>query len=82
MLYQHKETTAKFITDGGRLNTTVKLSPDNKDILLTSVRAQDNSKVQIKVKYVAEIQPSDSAYLQFYNIVLRIMMERLKISRT
>ena len=79
LLYQHKETIPKFITDGGRLNTTVKLSADNKDILLTSVRAHDNSKVQIKVKYVAEIQPSDSAYLQFYNIVLRTMMERLNL---
>jgi len=79
LLYQHKETIPKFITDGGRLNTTVKLSADNKEILLTSVRAQDNSKVQIKVKYVAEIQPSDSAYLQFYNIVLRTMMERLNL---
>ena len=35
--------------------------------------------VVIKLKYVGEILPSDYAYLQFYNIVLRAAMEKLEL---
>jgi len=79
LLYQHKEKVPKFLTDGFRLDTTVRLNADNTDLLLTSTKSQDSSQVVIKLKYVGEILPSDYAYLQFYNIVLRAAMEKLEL---
>jgi len=79
LLYQHKEKVPKFLTDGCRLDTTAKLSADNADVVLTSTRSQDSSEVNIKLKYVGEILPTDYAYLQFYNIVLRSAMEKLEL---
>ena len=79
MLYQHEERLGKFMTDGMRLNTTKKLTADNATVELTSTRREDGSNVSIVIKYVGEIRPTDYAYVQFFNLVLRNAMEKLQL---
>merc|ERR1719192_275314 len=40
---------------------------------------EDGSKVNIVIKYVGKILPSDYAYVQFFNILLRNAMEKLHL---
>ena len=79
MLYQHEERLGKFMTDGMRLNTIQKLTADNSSVQLTSTKREDGSDVSIVIKYVGQIRPSDYAYVQFFNLVLRNAMEKLKL---
>ena len=79
MLYQHEETLGKFMTDGLVLNTSNKLSADDSAVQLTSSMREDGSKVNIVIKYVGKILPSDYAYVQFFNILLRNAMEKLHL---
>ena len=79
MLFQHEEKLGKFMTDGLRLNSIKKLSADNSPVQLTSTRREDGSEVSIVIKHVGQIKPSDYAYVQFFNIVLRNAMEKLKL---
>merc|ERR1719221_1407439 len=79
MLYQHEKTLGKFMTDGFLLNCSKKLSDDNSPVQLTSTRREDGSNVHIMIKYVNQIRPSDYAYVQFFNIVLRNAMEKLQL---
>ena len=79
MLYQHEESLAKFMTDGLRLNTIKKLTADNSTVQLTSTKREDGSNVSIVIKYVGEIRPTDYAYVQFFNLVLRNAMEKLQL---
>ena len=79
MLYQHEEKLGKFMTDGTRLNSIHRLSSDNSAVQLSSTRKEDGSDVHLVIKYVGKINPSDYAYVQFFNIVLRNAMEKLKL---
>ena len=79
MMYQHEKTLGKFMTDGFLLNCSKKLSDDNSPVQLTSTRREDGSNVHIMIKYVNQIRPSDYAYVQFFNIVLRNAMEKLQL---
>ena len=79
MLYQHEEKLGKFMTDGMRLNSIKKLTDDNSTVQLTSTRREDGSNVSIVLKYVGQILPSDYAYVQFFNLVLRNAMEKLQL---
>ena len=40
-------------------------------MVLQSRRESDGAKVEIKVRLVGEVQPTDNHYMQFFNIVLR-----------
>jgi len=79
LLYQHEETLGKFMTDGMRLNTGKKLTADDATVQLTSTLRENGSSVSIVIKYVGEIRPSDYAYVQFFNLVLRNAMEKLQL---
>ena len=35
--------------------------------------------ITITIKFVHEVQPTDSHYMQFFNIVLRSAMEKLQL---
>ena len=79
LLYQHEERLGKFMTDGLRLNTIKKLTANDSPLQLSSSRKEDGSKVIIVIKYVGQIKPSDYAYVQFFNILLRNAMEKLHL---
>merc|ERR1719315_823060 len=79
LLYVHKANLPKFIFDGTILFTTTRLSPDDKPIVLTSKRESDGTMVEIIIKLVAEVQPTDYHYMQFFNIVLRQAMEKMQL---
>ena len=42
-------------------------------------RESDGVVITITIKYVHEVQPTDSHYMQFFNIVLRSAMEKLQL---
>ena len=79
MLYQHEETLGKFMTDGRILNSVRKLSADDSPVHLNSTKREDGSNVSMVIKYVGQIRPSDYAYVQFFNLVLRKTMEKLQL---
>ena len=79
LLYRHKESLPKFMFDGTILFTTTKLSPDDKNLILTTVSERDKMEYNITIKLVGEILPTDYQYLQFFNIVLRSAMEKLQL---
>jgi len=78
MFYQHQKILPKFIFDGTMMFTTTRLSPDDKPMVLTS-EMREGTKVQITVKLVSEVQPTDYHYMQFFNIVLRSALEKMKL---
>ena len=79
LLSVHKGSLPKYIFDGTVLFTTTRLSPDDKPIVLTSKRDRDDTMVEIVVKLVGEVQPTDYHYMQFFNIVLRAAMEKMQL---
>ena len=42
-------------------------------------RESDGVVITITIKFVHEVQPTDSHYMQFFNIVLRSAMEKLQL---
>ena len=70
MLYAHKDKLPKMIFDGTMMFTTARLTQDDKPLKLASSR-NDGVAVEITIKLVGEIQPTDYHYMQFFNIVLR-----------
>ena len=70
MLYTHKDKLPKMIFDGTMMFTTARLTQDDKPMILTSQR-NDGVAVEVIIKLVGEIQPTDYHYMQFFNIVLR-----------
>ena len=40
-------------------------------MVLLSPRESDGAEVEIKVRLVGEVQPTDHHYMQFFNIILR-----------
>ena len=71
LLYAHKEKLPKFIFDGTMIFATKRFTPDDRPLVLLSRREPDGPDVEIKVRLVGEVQPTDYHYLQFFNIVLR-----------
>ena len=70
LLYTHKDKLPKMIFDGTMMFTTARLTQDDKPMNLTSQR-NDGVAVEVTIKLVGEIQPTDYHYMQFFNIVLR-----------
>merc|ERR1719204_667609 len=67
MLYSHKDTLPKMIFDGTMMFTTNRLTQDK------------SAKIEITIKEVGEVQPTDYHYMQFFNIVLRKAMENMQL---
>jgi len=78
MLYAHKDKLPKMIFDGTMMFTTARLTQDDKPMNLTSQR-NDGVAVEVTIKLVGEIQPTDYHYMQFFNIVLRQAMENMQL---
>jgi len=78
MLYAHKDKLPKMIFDGTMMFTTARLTQDDKPLKLASSR-NDGVAVEITIKLVGEIQPTDYHYMQFFNIVLRQAMENMQL---
>ena len=79
LLYAHVAILPKMIFDGTMMFTTTRLTQDDKPMVLHSERSTDGSKVEIKVRLVSEVQPTDYHYMQFFNIVLRQAMEKMQL---
>merc|ERR1719244_843984 len=75
----HRSVLPKYMFDGTVMFTTTRLTPDDKPIVLTSKRESDGTMVEIIIKLVAEVQPTDYHYMQFFNIVLRQAMEKMQL---
>ena len=68
----------KYMFDGTLLYTTTRLTSSSKEtVVLNTKRKSDDQMIEITIKEVGEIDPSDSQYLQFFNMVLRQCLERL-----
>jgi len=78
MLYAHKDKLPKMIFDGTMMFTTARLTQDDKPMKLTTPR-NDGVAVEVTIKLVGEIQPTDYHYMQFFNIVLRQAMENMQL---
>ena len=78
MLYAHKDKLPKMIFDGTMMFTTTRLMQDDKPKVLTTPR-NDGQTVEVTIKLVGEIQPTDYHYMQFFNIVLRQAMENMQL---
>ena len=71
---------SKNIFDGSLLFTTARLTPNkNTPLVLHAVRNTDNCPMEVTLKLVGEVQPTEHHYLQFFNIVLRQCLEKLKL---
>ena len=70
MLYAHKEQLPKMIFDGTMMFTTARVTQDDKPKVLTTTK-NDGTVVEVIIKLVGEIQPTDYHYMQFFNIILR-----------
>ena len=79
LLAQHKASLPKFIFDGSALFTTTRLGPEEKPFIINAKRDSDGVVVVISMKLVREVQPTDYAYMQFFNIVLRQAMGQLQL---
>ena len=79
LLYTHKEVLGSVIFDGTLLFTDTRLVADNQPLVLNSKRESDGQVVVITIRLVEEIQPTDFHYTQFFNIVLRRCMEKMKM---
>merc|ERR1719342_31113 len=81
LVYQHKGTKLKnMIFDGTLLFTDTRLAPtdDVTPVIWTSQR-NDGTIVTLSIRLVEELQPSDYHYMQFFNLVLRRVLEGMKL---
>ena len=70
----------RFIFDGSILFSATPLTANKKDLLvLQTVRNNDNTPVEVTLREVGEVLPTEHHYLQFFNIVLRQCLEKLKL---
>jgi len=83
LMYQHqgKEGGLKnMLFDGTLLFTDVRLAPtDHVTPVTWTSQMKDGTVVQISLRWVEEVSPTDYHYLQFFNIVLRRAMEGMKL---
>ena len=77
MLYAHKEQLPKMIFDGTMMFTTARVTQDDKPKVLTTTK-NDGTVVEVIIKLVGEIQPTDYHYMQFFNIILRQVDSTIK----
>ncbi|XP_035708527.1 piwi-like protein Siwi isoform X2 [Folsomia candida] len=76
LLRIHQDTLGAYIFDGSSLYLSHRLNPD--PLILCSVR-EDQEKVELSVRLVAELAPTDVMYLQIYNIMVRKCLEFMEL---
>jgi len=79
MMNQHRAVLPSFIFDGTGLFTDTRLSADDSPIVLSSRRESDGQVIEITIRLVEEIQPTDYHYMRFFNIVLRDVMKHMNL---
>jgi len=79
LLGAHRSSLPKYIFDGSSFFTTTRLNAEDTPHTITTKRDSDDQIVTIIIKFVAEIQPTDHHYMQFFNIVLRSAMAKLQL---
>jgi len=79
LLYAHKASLPSFLFDGTGLFTDTRLHPEDKPLVFNSQRESDGEIVKITIRLVEEIQPTDYHYMRFFNIVLRKVMEKMRM---
>jgi len=78
LLKQHAATLKKYIFDGTVMYTPEKYSAGGEPFTLTS-KAEDGTMFQITIRRVGELTSKDNLYLMFFNIMVRKVMEDLKL---
>uniref|UniRef100_A0A336MED6 CSON000333 protein n=1 Tax=Culicoides sonorensis TaxID=179676 RepID=A0A336MED6_CULSO len=76
LLRQHKSLFNGFLFDGSMLWTTTKLQDDPYTI---TTKRQDDSPVQIIIKFTKEVTTTEQSSLQVLNVILREAMQHLKL---
>ena len=77
LLRDVSEQLPKYIFDGTVLWTTRRIPSDK--MLLTTVRKSDDTPMQIIIKEVGEVLPTDHHYMHFFNNVLRQCLGKLNL---
>ena len=81
MVYQHKGTKLQnMVFDGTLLFTDTRLSPTDEvtPVVWTSEK-REGGIVEVSLRLVEELQPSDYHYMQFFNLVMRRILEGMKL---
>jgi len=78
LLKQHSSTLKKYIFDGTVMYTPEKYSAGGEPFSLTS-KAEDGTMFEITIRRVGELTAKDNLYLQFFNIMVRKVMEDLDL---
>ena len=81
LVYQHKGSKVKnMIFDGTLMFTDTRLAPDDdvKPVTWISQR-NDGTPVTLTIKHVEELCPTDYHYIQFFNLILRKVLEGMKL---
>jgi len=68
-----------YIFDGTMMMTTTPLGDKSDKLVFTSKRKHDDELVTVTIRYVGEIDPSSNTYIQFLNIIVRMLLEKLNL---
>ncbi|CAL4066366.1 unnamed protein product, partial [Meganyctiphanes norvegica] len=79
LLRQHSQVLGNYIFDGNQLYVSQKLPHDPME--LASKRPDDDSTYTVKIRFLKEIPPSDTQFLQIFSILLRRCYEHLGLSQ-
>ena len=74
LVYQHKEVLPQMVFDGTLVFVVDRL---DKDVMVFNSTTREGEVVKITLRLVEELKPTDFHYMQFFNIVLRKVMEGL-----
>lgn len=80
---QNKDLAGKkYFFDGTMMITTHPLLPSSKErLVFSSKRDSDNQIIEVTIKMVGEVERESSSYLQFINIMLRRVLEKLSLDK-
>merc|ERR1719348_863584 len=81
MVYQHKGTKLQnMVFDGTLLFTDTRISPtDDVTPVIWISQTNEGEAIELSLRLVEELQPTDYHYLQFFNLVLRRVLEGMKL---
>ena len=72
----------KYFFDGTMLVTKEPITNSSSTpLVFTSLRDSDKQIIQVTIKYVGEVEPESSKYIQFMNIMLRTVLEKLNLDK-
>ena len=76
LLYSHKQNLPQMMFDGTLVFVVERIEPDPKVLESTT---REGTVIKITLRLVEELKPTDFHYMQFFNIVLRKIMETLDL---